>query len=47
MAPRTPVPLREIVYTLSPYQVEVLKQGVEQLPGKAMKFVKRVSFYAC
>ncbi|GBF91794.1 hypothetical protein Rsub_04899 [Raphidocelis subcapitata] len=41
MAPRLPVPLREIVYTLSPYQQEVMKQGIEKLPGKAVKFVKR------
>jgi hypothetical protein len=43
MAPRVPVPLREVVYTLSPYQQEVLMQGIEKLPGKAVKFVKRVS----
>lgn len=42
MAPRIPIPLREIVYTLSPYQHEVLKQGIEKLPAKAFKFVKRV-----
>jgi len=42
MAPRVPVALREIVYTLSPYQQEVLKQGIEKLPSKAIKFVKRV-----
>ncbi|KAI8476586.1 MAG: cytochrome b-c1 complex subunit 8 [Monoraphidium minutum] len=41
MAPRLPVPLREIVYTLSPYQQQVMLQGIEKLPGKAMKFVKR------
>lgn len=47
MAPRMPIPLREIVYTLSPYQQEVMKQGIEKLPGKAMKFIKRVSGDGC
>jgi hypothetical protein len=42
MAPRLPIPLREVVYTLSPYQQQVMMQGIEKLPGKALKFVKRV-----
>ena len=33
MAPRVPVPLREIVYSLSPYRQEVFMQGVYKLPG--------------
>lgn len=43
MAPRTPVPLREIVYTLSPYNQEIVMQGVAKLPGKIAKFFKNVS----
>jgi hypothetical protein len=44
MAPRVPIPLREVVYMLSPYQQEIMKQGIEHLPAKAAKFVKRVRF---
>lgn len=43
MAPRVPVPLREIVYTLSPYQQEVFVKGVTKLPGKVAHFFQRVS----
>ncbi len=42
MAPRVPIPLRSIEYVLSPYQHEILKQGIEKLPSKVVKFVKRV-----
>jgi hypothetical protein len=42
MAPRPSVPLREIVYTLSPYNQEVVMQGVAKLPGKVAKFFKNV-----
>jgi hypothetical protein len=38
MAPRTAVPLREIVYTLSPYNQEIVMQGVAKLPSKISKF---------
>jgi len=40
MAPRPSVPLREIVYTLSPYNQEIVMQGVAKLPGKIAKFFK-------
>lgn len=43
MAPRPAVPLREIVYTLSPYNQEIVMQGVAKLPGKIAKFFKNVS----
>lgn len=39
MAPRMPVPLREIVYTLSPYQQEIMMKGISKLPAKLGKFV--------
>jgi hypothetical protein len=42
MAPRPSVPLREIVYTLSPYNQEIVMQGVAKLPGKIAKFFKNV-----
>jgi len=38
MAPRAAVPLREIVYTLSPYNQEIVMQGIAKLPGKITKF---------
>lgn len=43
MAPRTSIPLREIVYTLSPYNQEIVMQGVAKLPGKIAKYFKNVS----
>lgn len=43
MAPRASVPLREIVYTLSPYNQEIVMQGVQKLPGKIAKFFANVS----
>lgn len=45
MAPRTAVPLREIVYTLSPYNQEIVMQGVAKLPGKIAKFFQNVRTY--
>jgi hypothetical protein len=42
MAPRPAVPLREIVYTLSPYNQEIVMQGVAKLPGKIAKFFNNV-----
>jgi len=41
MAPRLPLPLREIVYTLSPYQQEIVWKGVTKLPGKIAKYFQR------
>eukprot|EP00775_Hariotina_reticulata_P009281 gene9281-9446_t len=41
MAPRMPVPLREITYTLSPYNQEIVMQGVAKLPGKIAKYFQR------
>jgi hypothetical protein len=35
--------LREIVYTLSPYNQEIVMQGVAKLPGKIAKFFTNVS----
>lgn len=43
MAPRPAVPLREIVYTLSPYNQQIVLQGVQKLPGKIGKFFANVS----
>jgi hypothetical protein len=43
MAPRASVPLREIVYTLSPYNQEIVMKGVQKLPGKIAKFFTNVS----
>ncbi|WIA20749.1 hypothetical protein OEZ86_004675 [Tetradesmus obliquus] len=40
MAPRMAVPIREIVYTLSPYNQEVVMKGVQKLPGKITKYFK-------
>jgi hypothetical protein len=37
-----PVPLREITYTLSPYNQEIVMQGVAKLPGKIAKYFQRV-----
>jgi hypothetical protein len=37
------VPIREIVYTLSPYNNEVVMKGVQKLPGKITKYFKNVS----
>jgi hypothetical protein len=37
------VPIREIVYTLSPYNQEVVMKGVAKLPGKITKYFKNVS----
>ena len=47
MAPRAAVPLREIVYTLSPYNQEIVMQGVAKLPGKIAKFFTNVSSRTC
>lgn len=47
MAPRAAVPLREIVYTLSPYNQEIVMQGVAKLPGKIAKFFANVSSRTC
>ncbi|KAF8062718.1 UCRQ-1 [Scenedesmus sp. PABB004] len=41
MAPRMPVPLREIVYSLSPYNQEVVMKGVQKLPTKIAKYFQR------
>jgi hypothetical protein len=46
MAPRMAVPIREIVYTLSPYNNEVVMKGVQKLPGKITKYFKNVSLSA-
>jgi hypothetical protein len=46
MAPRATVPLREIIYTLSPYNQEIVMQGVANYPGKIAKFFKNVSVYS-
>lgn len=46
MAPRMAVPIREIVYTLSPYNQEVVMKGVQKLPGKITKYFKNVSLAA-
>lgn len=43
MAPRAAIPLREIVYTLSPYNQHIVAQGVANLPGKITKYFKNVS----
>lgn len=45
MAPRAAVPLREIVYTLSPYNQEIVMQGIAKLPGKITKFFVNVRQY--
>lgn len=42
MAPRVPVPLREIVYTLSPYNQEIVAKGIQKFPVKIAKFFQRV-----
>lgn len=44
MAPRVPIPLREIVYTLSPYQQEVFVNGIYKMPRKIAHFVQRHAF---
>lgn len=41
MAPRQAIPIREIVYSLSPYNQEVVMKGVAKLPGKIAKFFQR------
>lgn len=42
MAPRIPVPLREIQYSLSPYQQDLVKTAVGNAPHTAAKFIKDV-----
>jgi hypothetical protein len=41
-----PVPLREIVYTLSPYQQEIMMKGIGKVPAKIGKFFYDVSILA-
>lgn len=43
MAPRVRVPLREIVYTLSPYQMNVVAETFKNAPKTAAKFIQDVS----
>lgn len=42
MAPRVPVPIREIVYTLSPYNQEIVVKGMQKFPIKIAKYFQRV-----
>jgi hypothetical protein len=42
MAPRAPVPLREIVYTLSPYEQNIFKNMFYNWPHTVSEFVKEV-----
>ena len=46
MAPRVPIPLREIVYSLSPYRQEVFMQGVYKLPGKIAHKLHQVRVFS-
>ncbi|MEW5302340.1 MAG: hypothetical protein WDW36_005139 [Sanguina aurantia] len=40
MAPRINVPIREIVYQLSPYQQDVIKNTFKNAPATFVKFMK-------
>lgn len=42
MAPRQPIPIREILYQLSPYQQDVIKQTFYNAPKTFLKFVQEV-----
>lgn len=42
MAPRQPIPVREILYQLSPYQQDVIKQTIYNAPKTFLKFWKEV-----
>lgn len=42
MAPRQPIPVREILYQLSPYQQDVIKQTFYNAPKTFLKFWKEV-----
>lgn len=45
MAPRQPIPVREILYQLSPYQQDVIKQTIYNAPKTFLKFWKEVRKY--
>ena len=42
MAPRVPIALREIQYSLSPYQQDIVKQAIRNAPHAVSTFFKEV-----